>query len=104
MTQNSMTELFVVDRTVIIKHLKNIFNDGELDKNQEYANFAHSASDGKTYNIDFYNLDAIILVRYIVNSIRATQFRRRATNVLKTFTIQGYVLDKERMKNGSFIL
>lgn len=54
-------------------------------------------------NVEFYNLDAIISVGYRVNSLRATQFRRWATNVLKTFTIQGYVLDKERMKNGSFI-
>ena len=54
-------------------------------------------------NVEFYNLDAIISVGYRVNSLRATQFRRWATNILKTFTIQGYVLDKERMKNGSFI-
>lgn len=63
----------------------------------------HTAEDGKTYKTDYYNLDAIISVEYRVNSLRATQFRRWATNVLKTFTIQGYVLDKERMKNGSFI-
>ncbi len=103
MTQKSMSELFDIDRTVITKHLKNIFNDKELDKNSVCAKFAHTAGDGKTYNTDFYNLDAIISVGYRVNSIRATQFRRWATNVLKTFTIQGYVLDKERMKNGSFI-
>ena len=63
----------------------------------------HTAADGKKYQTEYYNLDAIISVGYRVNSIRATQFRRWATNILKTFTIQGYVLDKERMKNGSFI-
>ena len=63
----------------------------------------HTATDGKKYQTEYYNLDAIISVGYRVNSIRATQFRRWATNILKTFTIQGYVLDKERMKNGSFI-
>ena len=64
----------------------------------------HTAEDGKKYQTEYYNLDAIISVGYRVNSFRATQFRRWATNVLKTFTIQGYVLDKERMKNGSFIM
>ena len=63
----------------------------------------HTATDGKKYQTEYYNLDAIISVGYRVNSIRATQFRRWATNILKTFTIQGYVLDKERMKKGSFI-
>lgn len=61
------------------------------------------AEDGKKYQTEYYNLDAIISVGYRVNSIRATQFRRWATQVLKKYTIQGYVLDKERMKNGSFI-
>lgn len=103
MTQKGIAELFDVQRPAITKHLINIFNDNELDKNSVCSKMEHTAEDGKTYQTEYYNLDAIISVGYRVNSIRATQFRRWATNVLKTFTIQGYVLDKERMKNGSFI-
>ncbi len=103
MTQKAIAELFDVGRPAITKHLINIFNDGELDKNAVCSKMEHTAEDGKKYQTDYYNLDAIISVGYRVNSIRATQFRRWATNVLKTFTIQGYVLDKERMKKGSFL-
>ena len=103
MTQKSIAELFDVGRSAITKHLSNIFNEQELDKNAVCSKMEHTAEDGKNYQTEFYNLDAIISVGYRVNSIRATQFRRWATNILKTFTIQGYVLDKERMKNGSFI-
>ena len=103
MTQKAIAELFDVQRPAITKHLLNIFEDKELDKNSVCSKMEHTATDGKKYQTEYYNLDAIISVGYRVNSIRATQFRRWATNVLKTFTIQGYVLDKERMKNGSFI-
>lgn len=103
MTQKAMAELFDIGRPAITKHLNNIFNDGELNKDSVCSILEHTAEDGKKYQTTFYNLDAIISVGYRVNSIRATQFRRWATQVLKTFTIQGYVLDKERMKNGSFI-
>ena len=103
MTQKAMAELFDVQRPAITKHLNNIFKENELDRNSVCSKMEHTASDGKKYQTEFYNLDAIISVGYRVNSIRATQFRRWATNVLRTFTIQGYVLDKERMKNGSFI-
>src|SRR5574344_77621 len=103
MTQKSMAELFDCSIDNISLHLKNIFSDNELDKNLVIEEFSATASDGKKYKMKFYNLDAIISVGYRVNSLRATQFRRWATNILKTFTIQGYVLDKERMKNGSFI-
>ncbi len=103
MTQKAIAELFNVGRPAITKHLSNIFNDNELDKSSVCSKMEHTAEDGKKYKTEYYNLDAIISVGYRVNSIRATQFRRWATNVLKTFTIQGYVLDKERMKNGSFI-
>lgn len=103
MTQKAIAELFDVGRPAITKHLINIFNDGELDKNGVCSKMEHTAEDGKKYQTDYYNLDAIISVGYRVNSIRATQFRRWATNVLKTFTIQGYALDKERMKKGSFL-
>lgn len=103
MTQKSMAELFSCSTDNISLHLKNIFKENELDSNSVIEEFSATASDGKKYKMKFYNLDAIISVGYRVNSIRATQFRRWATQVLKTFTIQGYVLDKERMKNGSFI-
>ena len=103
MTQKAIAELFDVQRPAITKHLLNIFEDKELDKNSVCSKMEHTATDGKKYQTEYYNLDAIISVGYRVNSIRATQFRRWATNVLKNFTIQGYVLDKERMKNGSFI-
>ena len=103
MTQKVMAELFDVQRPTITKHLLNIFEDKELEKNSVCSKMEHTADDGKKYQTEYYNLDAIISVGYRVNSLRATQFRRWATNVLKTFTIQGYVLDKERMKNGSFI-
>ena len=103
MTQKAMAELFDVQRPTITKHLLNIFEDKELEKNSVCSKMEHTAGDGKKYQTEYYNLDAIISVGYRVNSLRATQFRRWATNVLKTFTIQGYVLDKERMKNGSFI-
>lgn len=103
MTQKAMAELFDCSTDNISLHLKNIFKNNELDEKSVTEESSATATDGKRYKVKFYNLDAIISVGYRVNSIRATQFRRWATNVLKTFTIQGYVLDKERMKNGSFI-
>ena len=98
MTQRAIAELFDVQRPAITKHLLNIFEDSELDKNSVCSKMEHTAADGKKYQTEYYNLDAIISVGYRVNSIRTTQFRRWATNVLKTFTIQGYVLDKERIQ------
>lgn len=103
LTQKAMAELFDCSTDNISLHLKNIFKDGELDENSVTEEFSATANDGKNYKMKFYNLDAVISVGYRVNSIRATQFRRWATKILKKFTIQGYVLDKERMKNGSFI-
>ena len=102
-TQKAMATLFDVDRSVITKHLKNIFDSGELIADRVCAKFAHTAEDGKTYNTMFYNLDAIISVGYRVNSIRATQFRQWCTCVIRQFAIRGYVVDKKRMENGSFI-
>ena len=102
-SQKAMGILFDCDRSVITKHLRNIFNSGELVVDAVCANFAHTASDGKTYNTQFYSLDAIIAVGYRVNSIRATQFRQWATSVLKQFAIRGYVLDRKRMENGTFL-
>ncbi len=102
-TQKAMATLFDCDRSVITKHLGNIFASGELKEDAVCAKFAHTASDGKTYQTQFYCLDAIIAVGYRVNSIRATQFRQWATSVLRQFAIRGYVLDRKRMENGSFL-
>ena len=102
-TQKALATLFDVDRTVITKHLKNIFESEELQMDSVCAKFAHTAEDGKTYSTQFYNLDAIISVGYRVNSTRATQFRQWATAVLRQFAIRGYVLDKKRMENGAFL-
>lgn len=103
LTQKAMAVLFDVDRTVITKHLKNIFDSGELQMDSVCAKFAHTAPDGKTYPTNFYNLDAVISVGYRVNSTRATQFRQWATAVLRQFAIRGYVIDKKRMGNGAFL-
>ena len=102
-TQKAMATLFDVDRSVITKHLKNIFDSEELQPDAVCANFAHTAEDGKTYSTRFYNLDAIISVGYRVNSIRATQFRRWATCILRQFALRGYVIDRKRMENGAFL-
>ena len=102
-TQKAMATLFDCDRSVITKHLGNIFDSGELKVDKVCAKFAHTASDGKTYQTQFYSLDAIIAVGYRVNSIRATQFRQWATAVLRQYAIRGYVLDRKRMENGTFL-
>ena len=99
-TQKTMGEIFCIDRTVITKHLRNIFNDGELVKNQVCAKFAHTASDGKTYKTEFYNLDAIISVGYRVNSKKATEFRIWATKILNSYMTKGFALDDDRFLKG----
>ena len=100
LTKKAISQLFDVDRSVVTKHLSNIFKEGELDENSTCANFAQVADNGKTYKYKFYSLAAIIAVGYRINSERATQFRTWATKVLDTFTKQGYVLDKSRLING----
>lgn len=100
LTQKAISKLFDVDRSVVSKHLGNIFKEGELEENSTCANFAQVADNGKTYKYKFYSLAAIIAVGYRINSERATQFRVWATKVLDTFTRQGYVLDKNRLING----
>lgn len=100
LTQKAISILFDVDRSVVTKHLKNIFETGELDEDSTCANFAQVADNGKTYQYKFYSLSAIIAVGYRTNSERAIQFRQWATKVLDTFTKQGYVLDKNRLING----
>lgn len=100
-SQKTIAELFGVERSVVTKHLKNIFKEEELDENSVCAKIAHTAEDGKTYQTNFYNLDAIISVGYRVNSVQATQFRRWATGVLKEYLIKGFALDDERLKQGN---
>ena len=100
LTQDGIAQLFDVDRSVVTKHLKNIFQDGELTEEATRAKFAQVADNGKTYQYNFYALPAIIAVGYRTNSSRAVQFRQWATKVLETFTKQGYVLDKDRLTNG----
>ena len=100
LTQKSMAELFDVDRSVISKHISNIYKEGELAENLVCAYFAHTAEDGKQYRTAFYNLDMIIAVGYRVNSAKATAFRIWATSVLKEYIIKGFALDDNRLKNG----
>ena len=102
-TQKAMGMLFDCSTDNISLHLKNIFASGELEKDSVTEKISATASDGKKYMTQFYNLDAVISVGYRVNSIRATQFRQWATSVLREFAIRGYVLDKKRMENGSFL-
>ena len=102
-TQKAMGMLFDCSTDNIGLHLKNIFASGELEKDSVTEKISATASDGKKYMTQFYNLDAVISVGYRVNSIRATQFRQWATSVLREFAIRGYVLDKKRMENGSFL-
>ncbi|MFM7487583.1 MAG: virulence RhuM family protein [Cytophagales bacterium] len=103
LTQSLIAELFQTTKQNIGQHLKNIFAEGELQENSVVKKFFTTAADGKQYNTAFYNLDAIISVGYRVNSQRATLFRQWATSVLRDFAIRGYVLDKERLKNGAFL-
>lgn len=101
LTQKKMAELFNIERSVITKHLKNIFLESELDKDSVSANFAHTAEDGKSYLTQFYSLEAIVAVGYRVSSERGTQFRQWATAILKNYIHKGYALDSDRFKYGS---
>lgn len=103
LTQKLIATLFDVTVPTVNEHLKNIFNSNELQEESVIRKFRTTASDGKTYNTQFFNLDAIISVGYRVNSKRATQFRQWATNVLRNYAIKGWVLDKERLKNGAYL-
>ena len=103
LTQKLMAELFDCSTDNVSLHLKNIFNDGELERKAVTEDYSVTASDGKKYKTKHYNLDAIIAIGYRVNSIRATQFRQWATQILKEFAIKGFVLDRKRMENGSFL-
>lgn len=100
LNQKAMAELFGCSTDNISLHLKNIFADGELDKNSVTEKISATATDGKNYLTQFYNLDAIISVGYRVNSRRATSFRIWATGVLKEYMIKGFAMDDERLKQG----
>lgn len=100
LTQKAMAELFGCSTDNISLHLKNIFAEGELDKNSVTEKFSATASDGKNYLMQFYNLDAIISVGYRVNSRKATKFRMWATGILKEYMIKGFAMDDERLKQG----
>ena len=95
-----MSELFQRDKSTISRHIKNIFAEGELIQNSVVVNFATTATDGKTYQVDYYNLDVIISVGYRVKSIRGTQFRIWANTVLKEYIIKGFAIDDERLKGN----
>ena len=106
LTQKLMGELFEVGTNTVNYHLKELFKTGEIEENRTIRNFRIVQIEGKRQverNVDFYNLDAIISVGYRVNSVRATQFRQWATKVLKEFAIKGFVLDKKRLENGSYL-
>lgn len=100
MSQKDIANLFNVGVPAISKHLNNIFQDGELDENSVISKMETTASDGKTYTVTFYNLDAIIAVGYRVNSKEATKFRIWATNTLKEYIVKGFVLNDDMLKNG----
>jgi len=101
LTQKAISELYGVQRPAITKHLKNIFDSGELQEDSVGSILEHTAGDGKKYKTKFYNLDAIISVGYRVNSYQATQFRIWATRTMKEYIIKGFVLDDERLKQGN---
>ena len=96
---DQMAELFQRDKSTISRHIKNIFAEGELERDSVVAKFATTAADGKTYQVEFYNLDVIISVGYRVKSKRGTQFRIWATGILKEYMRKGFALDDERLKN-----
>ena len=103
LSQKLLAELFAVSVPTINEHLRNIFDSKELDADSVIRKFRITAADGKSYNTNHYNLDAIISVGYRVNSVRATQFRQWATGILRDFAIKGYVLDHKRMENGNYL-
>ncbi len=99
LNQKQMAELFATERSAITKHLGNIFKSRELDRKSVCAKFAHTAPDGKVYQVNFFNLDAIISVGYRINSKRGTQFRIWATNVLREHILKGYTVNEKRLRD-----
>ncbi|MBJ7258529.1 MAG: virulence RhuM family protein, partial [Chthoniobacterales bacterium] len=104
LSQKMMGVLYSVETHTINYHLKKVFDDAELEAGSVIRNFRITAADGKTYDTQHYNLSAIIAVGYKVNSERAVQFRKWATGIIESFTIKGYAMDDERLKNDGSIL
>lgn len=100
-TQAAMVEAFGIDKSGVSRHLKNIFDDGELEKEAVVAKIATTGTDGKTYQVEHYNLDAILSVGFRANSRKAIQFRRWSNSVLKEYLIKGFAMDDERLKQGN---
>jgi len=98
LSQSQICQLFDRERSVITKHIRNVFKEGELERDSVCANFAHTADDGKTYQVDHYNLDVIISVGYRVKSKRGVQFRKWATRVLNQYLVEGYALNEKRLQ------
>lgn len=103
LTQDMIATLYEKGCSTITEHLKNIFSDSELDENSVCRKFRRTGADRKEYNTKFYNLEAVIAVGFRTNSERAVVFRQWAASVLNDFSIRGYVMDKERLKNGTFL-
>ena len=99
LTQAQLCELYQTSKSNVSEHIKNIFEEGELEENSVVRKFRTTASDGKNYNVSYYNLDMIISLGYRIKSITATQFRRWATERLKEYMIKGFTMDDERLKN-----
>ena len=97
---DQMADLFQRDKSTISRHIKNVFTEGELCRDAVVVNFATTASDSKTYQVDYYNLDVIISVGYRVKSVRGTQFRIWATSILKEYMKKGFAMDDERLKGN----
>lgn len=102
LNRNQISELFGRDVKTIGKHIGNVFNDGELEKFSVVANFATTATDGKIYNVEYYNLDVIISVGYRVKSQKGVRFRQWATSVLKSYIQNGYAINSEKITNQRF--
>lgn len=100
LTLDQVAALFERDKSTVSRHIRNVFDEGELERNQVVAKFATTASDNKVYQVDYYNLDVIISVGYRVKSLRGTQFRKWATKRLNEYIRKGFTLDDERLKNG----
>nr|WP_320050926.1 virulence protein RhuM/Fic/DOC family protein [uncultured Desulfuromonas sp.] len=96
---NQITELFGRDKSVISRHINNLFREGELERASVVANFATTATDGKVYQVDYFNLDVIISVGYRVKSLQGTQFRQWATRVLRDHLVKGYTIHEQRLRD-----
>lgn len=99
LTQAQLCELYQTSKSNVSEHIKNIFEEGELEENSVVRKFRTTASDGKNYSVSYYNLDMIISLGYRIKSVTATQFRRWATERLKEYMIKGFTMDDERLKN-----